>query len=242
MQVADPLGLLLMRVRRVWAQLANVTDAFEWASTAAVVVSPTSRLCPPSWVGIVTVGDAALVTAPTDRHADRMRTALAALPISELTDVSRLGAILPITDVRGPATLAYLIAEEFRASDTSTVVREPSDHRDIARLVASIGAADAAESGLARITSPAFVVRADGDVVAAAGYQVWLDSTAHLAVLTAEHARGHGLARIVASAAIHHALDRRLLPQWRARPAASRRVAQALGFREVGSQLSITIG
>src|SRR5688572_9313217 len=123
MQASDPPGLLLMRVRRLWEQLANVPDAVEWASTAAVVVSPTSGLCPPSWVGIVAVGEAALVTTPTDRLADRLRTALAALPFPAWTDVARLGAILPITDVRGPATLAYLIAEEFRASDSSPLAQ-----------------------------------------------------------------------------------------------------------------------
>ena len=147
----------------------------------------------------------------------------------------------PITDVRGPATLAYLIAEEFRASGSSPVVQVPADHHDIARLVARVSDADAAESGITRITSPAFVLHAAGDVVAAAGYQDWLGSTAHLSVITAEHMRGHGLARRVVSAAIHHALDHQLLPQWRARPVASRRVAHVLGFREVGNQLSIQV-
>lgn len=203
------------------------------------MVPPTSRLCPPAWVGIVTVGDAALMTAPTEQLANRLRPALAALPVPEWTDAARLGTILPITDVRGPATLAYLIAAEFRAKDSSLVVQIPADYHDLARLVASVGSADAQESGITRITSPAFVVRVGGDVVAAAGYQDWLGSTAHLSVLTAEHQRGHGLARISASAAIRHAQDQRLLPQWRARSAASRRVAHVLGFREVGSQLSV---
>jgi hypothetical protein len=241
MQPTDPMALLLMRVRRLWEQQANVPDTLEWASGATVVVSPTSGLCPPSWVGIVAVGDAALVTAPTERLADRLRTALAALPFPALTDVAQLGAVLPIADVRGPATLAYLITEEFCASDGSPVVQAPGDHHDIARLVASVSDADAEESGIVRITSPAFVLRADGDVVAAAGYRDWPGSTAHVSVLTAERMRGRGLARIVASASIRHALDHGLLPQWRARAAASRRVAQALGFREVGSQLSILV-
>jgi hypothetical protein len=42
-------------------------------------------------------------------------------------------------------------------------------------------------------------------------------------------------------AVVTHALDAGLLPQWRARPEASRRVARALGFRELGSQLSIRL-
>ncbi|MYV58866.1 GNAT family N-acetyltransferase, partial [Streptomyces sp. SID4931] len=43
----------------------------------------------------------------------------------------------------------------------------------------------------------------------------------------------------VAHAATAHALAAGLLPQWRARPPASRRVARALGYREVGRQLSV---
>lgn len=242
MQLSDSLGPLLVRVRHLWEQLANVPSAFQWVPAATVVVSPTSRICPPSWVGIVTVGDAALVTAPTDGLADQLRTALGALPIPELTDASRLRARLPITDVLGPATLAYLRPEDFHAYDNVPVVQLPVDHHDVAKLVASVNDADVEESGITRITSPAFVLRTDGDIVVAAGYRDWSGSTAHFSVLTAEHMRGRGLAHIVASAAVRHALDKRLLPQWRARTATSRRVAQGLGFREVGSQISIHVG
>ncbi|NEC07096.1 GNAT family N-acetyltransferase, partial [Streptomyces sp. SID7909] len=38
-----------------------------------------------------------------------------------------------------------------------------------------------------------------------------------------------------------HALAADRLPQWRARPEASRRVARALGYRELGSQLSVRL-
>lgn len=43
------------------------------------------------------------------------------------------------------------------------------------------------------------------------------------------------------SAAVAHALTAGLLPQWRARAQASRRVARALGLRELGSQLSVRL-
>ncbi|MFB9852823.1 GNAT family N-acetyltransferase [Micromonospora andamanensis] len=58
-------------------------------------------------------------------------------------------------------------------------------------------------------------------------------------MLTAPSRRGRGLARTVAAAATADSLAEGLLPQWRARPAASRRVARALGFRELGAQLSV---
>ncbi|USY17089.1 hypothetical protein NE857_17115 [Nocardiopsis exhalans] len=38
------------------------------------------------------------------------------------------------------------------------------------------------------------------------------------------------------------ALTQNLLPQWRARPKESRGVALTLGFRELGSQLSLHLG
>ncbi|WP_405753341.1 GNAT family N-acetyltransferase [Streptomyces sp. NBC_00012] len=90
-------------------------------------------------------------------------------------------------------------------------------------------------------TMPGFVVRERGRVLAAAGYRAWPRRTAHIGVLTAPEARGRGLARVTGSAAVAHALAVGLLPQWRARPPASRRVAAALGFEELGSQLSIEI-
>jgi len=77
--------------------------------------------------------------------------------------------------------------------------------------------------------------------VAAAGYRDWPCNTAHLCVLTAATARGRGLARATASAAVTHAIHEGKLPQWRARPQASRHLARALGFRELGSQASIRL-
>jgi RimJ/RimL family protein N-acetyltransferase len=54
-------------------------------------------------------------------------------------------------------------------------------------------------------------------------------------------ARGSGLARAAGSAAVEHAIGEGKLPQWRARQQASRRVALALGFRELGFQVSIRL-
>ncbi|WP_091291657.1 GNAT family N-acetyltransferase [Micromonospora halophytica] len=75
-----------------------------------------------------------------------------------------------------------------------------------------------------------FVIRDGGRVVAAAGYRRWPSSVAHLGVLTSSDCRGRGLAGAVASAAVAEALRNELLPQWRARPEPSRRLARRLGF------------
>lgn len=121
------------------------------------------------------------------------------------------------------------------------VERLPPGHRDVRPLVASVDARDADESGMEEVASAVRVLREGRDVVAAAGYRPWLDTAAHLSVLVAAAHRGRGLARLVASAAVADALADGLLPQWRARPEPSRRVARALGFRELGSQISLLL-
>ncbi|MFJ9638047.1 GNAT family N-acetyltransferase [Streptomyces sp. NPDC101178] len=230
------------RARALWRELAAAPDAA--FGTPGVCVSPGSSLAPPSWVGVVTIGDTALITTPTDRAADSVRTALNGLPATRLTDPAALTALLPVSDTLGPAVLAYLTPDALRPpgpTDTPTERLTPGDTA-LRALSEEAGEADAGESGLEEITSPVFAVRDEGArVLAAAGYAHWPRDTAHLCVLTAPDARGRGLARQVASEATAHALAAGLLPQWRARPAASRRVAAALGYRELGAQLSVRL-
>ncbi|GIJ24651.1 GNAT family N-acetyltransferase [Micromonospora lutea] len=233
---------LLARAREVWREMAGVPMAFPADGGVDVAISDRSQLCPPGWVGIVTLGNAAIVTVSADRWAGSVRTALLGLPVEVLTDPDRLRALLPVAEVLGPASLAYLDDGDFRAAGFHTVDVVPGDHPDLARLLASVPVDDADECGLADITSPAFVARHGDDVVAAAGYRHWPGSVAHMCVLTEPARRGRGLARAVASAAVADGLANHLLPQWRARPEPSRRVAQALGFRQLGAQLSIRIG
>jgi len=231
---------LLEHAQRLWATLAATPVTFS-TSAIEVAVSPRSLLCPPGWVGIVVVGNAAIATAPDDSAAEIVQQTLNSLPPAAMTDPAAVSARLPISDILGPATLAYCDTASFQPRESSAVQMSPADHADLATLLARVPAEDAAESGLDEITSPAFVVRSGSEIIAAAGYRAWPSDTAHLSVLTDPVARGRGLARIVATAAVAAALQADLLPQWRARPAASRRVAQALGFSELGSQLSIRL-
>lgn len=157
------------------------------------------------------------------------------------TQLASLRARLQVGGVLGPAALAYLDAEAFTPVD-DRVERLPAGHPAIGALLEAAGSEDADESGIAGITSPAFVLRDGDSVVAAAGYTVWPGAVAHLCVLTDPGHRTRSLARKVASAASAHALENDLLPQWRARVEPSRRVAAALGYREFGLQLSVRLG
>lgn len=232
---------LLVRAREVWVNLTGVPVAFPDDGGLNVVVSAGSLLCPPQWVGVVVLGDAAIAAVPTPSPVGVVRAALDGLPVSAMTEVDRLRAQLALVDVRGPATLAYLDGHDFRPVDAPVVEELAADDGDLATFLASVAADDADESGLADITSSAFGVRDGTDIVAAAGYRRWSGGVAHLSVLTAAKQRGRGLARVVASAAVRDALENRLLPQWRARPEPSRRVARALGFRQLGAQLSFRV-
>lgn len=254
--------------RALWSELAGVP--VEFTSPTAVVIAPGSLLCPPGWAGIVRIGDAAVATAPDARAAGALRVAVRELAYADLADPVLLGGALsgtaaPVLDVLGPATLSYLDRDDFLPAlpEEAGAAVEPAapDDPALTALLAGAGQGEADESGLDEITSPAFLLRecvregADaggagvgagstagaGEVVAAAGYVIWPRSVAHVCVLVAPHRRGRRLARTVASAAVSHALDAGLLPQWRARPYPSRRVAAALGFRELGTQLSVRI-
>ncbi|MFC4901638.1 GNAT family N-acetyltransferase [Streptosporangium amethystogenes subsp. fukuiense] len=209
----------------------------------SVVVSPGSWLCPPRWTGVVALDGAILATVPGSELVEPLRDLLLDQVGRADIDLAQVPAELPALDVLGPATLAYLAAGDFSAVHADTEVEAlPAGHPDVRALLASVNGRDADESGLEEIASAAFVVRGGSSVIAAAGYRPWLDTAAHLSVLTVPECRGRGLARAVASAAVADALGNRLLPQWRARPEPSRRVARALGFRELGSQISVRLG
>lgn len=234
---------LLLKARALWEGLAMAPVTFPPVERVTVVASPGSLMCPPGWFGVVELGGSVIVTAPGDEAADVFRGAVVGLPAAMLTDAATIGAALPGAELLGPAALGYLSADAFRpvSSGTSRIERVPTDHPDLRVLAQRAGADDAGESGLDEVTSPVFVVREGSEVVAAAGYRTWPAAVAHFSVLTSPSARGRGLARMTGSAAVGHALAAGLLPQWRARPAESRRVAEALGFRELGAQLGIKV-
>ena len=116
-----------------------------------------------------------------------------------------------------------------------------SNSEAIAAFLALVPEDDRDEASIDECTSPLACIRADGMIVAAAGYRVWLDDVAHISVLVAPDHRGAGLATTVARAATEHAFAHGFVAQWRARPAASQAVARKLGYVELGQQISIRL-
>jgi hypothetical protein len=207
-----------------------------------VAVSPGSSLCPPGWAGLVVIAGTAIATAPDTHAAQIMQHALSTVPAASVTDAAVLSRKLTIAEMLGPASLAYLDPADFQPSGRPGAETVDVFDPTFRRFLSEADTGDLAESGLAEITSPAFVVRDEEHIAAAAGYRDWPGQVAHLSVLTAFHARGRGLGGAAASAAVVHALREDRLPQWRARPEASLRIARRLGFQELGSQISIRLG
>jgi GNAT superfamily N-acetyltransferase len=155
--------------------------------------------------------------------------------------------MVPVAEVRGPAVLAYADAECFRpaaGAGCAEVATVGAGDPGVVGLMAACGGEDADESSITEMTSPLSVVRVDGRVVAAAGYEVWGGEVAQVGVLTDPRYRGRGLGTTVASAAVARAVRAALVAQWRARPAivGSRRIARTLGFVDVGWQLAVRLG
>ncbi|MFJ5231263.1 GNAT family N-acetyltransferase [Kitasatospora sp. NPDC088391] len=168
---------------------------------------------------------------PADHPALRQPAAPDAAPRTYRLPLDRATPQQPA--VQGPTATG--------APTTPRVRRLPPGHPALRQLADRVPSEERDEAGLDEITSPVFAVTEGSTVLAACGYRAWPFATAQFSVLTTPAHRGRGLAGTVAAAAARHALAAGLLPQWRARPAASRRVAQRIGFRELGTQISLEV-
>jgi GNAT superfamily N-acetyltransferase len=225
------------RAKRAWASLVGVTGL----DGMQVVVDARSPLCPPVWIGILAVGDGVVAAVPRDDLRDPVIDALRGLSPSEATDPDVVLARLPpVSEVVGPVALFY--ADDALPLAPAAEVQQVGA-AELGVLLRSVPPDDLDESGLRAVTSPVFGVRTGaGDLAAACAYRHWPNGVAHLCVLTHPACRRQGHGRAVAAAAISRAREERLLPQWRARPAASRALARSLGLIEVGAQLNLRPG
>jgi len=189
----------------------------------------------------VVLGESGIGTAPDDTTAATIRALLADYPTEQLHDPEEVAKLLPAAEILGPTTLAYLTPDQFHPFAGPDIELLPVDHPDLRVLESRCSPEERDEASMDELTSPVFVVRENGAVIAAAGYRAWPRDTAHMAILTAPRARGRGLAKVTASSAVKHAIAAGMLPQWRARVPASQHVARALGFTEFGPQISFKL-
>lgn len=219
-----------------WRLLATAASAD--VGRHSVRLAPNSRLCPPGFVGVVTIGDDVIVTVPSPKLLDPVRELVATTSTSDVVRVETWRSLAPDV-VLGPARLAYALAGTVEPPTPGIQAIAPGSP-PIMALLAGVPSDEADESGVEEITSPVFVeLDSDGAVVAAAGWVEWPGHTAHVCVLVATSARGRGAAGRVGRAAVVHAGAAGMLVQWRARPGPSSAVARRIGMTDVGAQLSL---
>lgn len=184
------------------------------------------------------LGDATVAVAPPDAVPALDRLSGAQL-LDPATMLSALAAFAP--RLLGAATLAYADGATLR--QPSAPAARAASAAEVADLVASGPADEAAESGVADMVDRLAVTAPDGTCAAVAGYQPWGDAIANVGVLTRPALRGRGLGRAVAAAASHRAIEQGLVPQWRCRVGndASARLGASLGFVVVGRQLALEV-
>ncbi len=221
-------------VWRSWSRLAGLSVH----DNLQVVVDPESPLGPKGWIAILAVGPNVAASIPRAELKDPVFEALTGLNPDEATTSEVVARRLPPARATlGPAALFYPPPGFTPAGEEQVTAAAGAE---IAELCAAVEADELDESGLSHIESPVFVSRAvDGAVTAACGYRTWSNGVAHLSALTHPDHRRQGHGHRAGSRAIRHAVDHGLLPQWRARPAPSQRLALSLGLIRVGAQLSI---
>jgi RimJ/RimL family protein N-acetyltransferase len=144
----------------------------------------------------------------------------------------------------GPAWLGYADPSDFRPAATGGVrLLADADEPALRRLASACGQPDWEHSDL-DAGRPPIAARFIGDeIVAAAGYDVWGGTLAHVGVATHPRHRGRGHGTAVASAIIETALSRGLIAQWRTLEAntPSMRIAAALGFRAYATTIAVRL-
>jgi hypothetical protein len=231
----DPASLAL--IRETWRQVMRAPDAFR--GPGIVVVPRATRSATPPWATVITLEESTCLIASTDL-AVRLDPAVAA----SLADPRAARLILgPELRVLGPAILAFADRTTFRAPAGGIATPTVAGAVELAQLGAGCDPAEVEESALGTWQRWVNVVVVDGQVVAGAGVEVWAPAIAHIGVLTRADQRGLGYARTAAAATVAQALAAGMVAQWRARRTltASRRVAAALGFVELGSQVTYTV-
>ena len=143
---------------------------------------------------------------------------------------------------RGPAFVGYSDQKHFRPSFSSSTRRlTAQDEKSVDRLRAAC-AVEEWEAGGSEFRPNAMVGAFRGQELAAlAGYQLWGEQIAHIAILTHPAFRGQGHATTAVSTLTEMVFERTLVPQYRTLDAnaPSLAVARRLGFVRYATSLAV---
>jgi len=179
-----------------------------------------------------------LIVTPDEGTATRIRDFVDAIPAARVPELEWAPA--GTGGVLGPAALYFTLMHPRLPTTGVPVERIAAGGRQVAELTGRASPGDAEEADVEEATV-LFASMVAGQAVAVVGYRIWPGRIAHFSALTDSAHRRHGYGRAVAQAAVTHALAAGLLPQWRARPHPSQRLAQTLGMQRIGAQASIRL-
>jgi L-amino acid N-acyltransferase YncA len=152
---------------------------------------------------------------------------------------------LPAGSVVGPAYVGYLDGGKlvpYRA--VSARLLTDKDQGALRRLRERCPAIEWEHSGIELDGPPIFGCINEGEVVSAASFHIWGSEIAHIGVISDPSNRGRRAGKAAVSAASAEAISEGLIPQYRTLKSntPSLRIAQALGFVEYATTLSIAVG
>jgi GNAT superfamily N-acetyltransferase len=145
----------------------------------------------------------------------------------------------------GPAAVRYADREAFRSADSRGEARllTEDDRAAVEGLRAAVSAAEWSDGGSEPDATPLLGVFEGGVLAALAGWEVWGGAIAHLSIFSHPGFRGRGHGAAAVSALTRIALERGLVPQYRALEtnAHSVAIAQRLGFVPYARSLAVRL-
>lgn len=221
-----------------WRGLAGFDDGFR--SPGLMVKTRNTTDSADTWISVVRLVDSVLVSVPgSSPHLSELSSATV-----DLADPRHLRAIVgKPREQLGPAQLFFFDPDHRGALELPPTATLPPSDPEIVALLDDCDAGEMRESGLQRADSKVSVVRRESEAVAAAGWETWGNSLAHMCVLTHPDQRHQGLGYEAAVDATRRAVETGLVPQWRARRGndSSAALARRIGYELLGRQLSFRI-
>ncbi|GAA0255604.1 GNAT family N-acetyltransferase [Haladaptatus pallidirubidus] len=129
--------------------------------------------------------------------------------------VERLDDLKRVHQVLGPTFYGYADRESFTPIDSTARVLTPSDKTAYEEFRAAILEEEWEQGGLKFSAGNTVGLFVSEELVAIAGYEIWDDVIAHIAVVTHPNHRSEGYGQAVVSRATEHALSAGFLPQYR---------------------------
>jgi hypothetical protein len=228
-------------IRAYWRAATQAPNGFG-GDGLVIAGSDDHQAAPRGWTGIIELLGDVVIACPANL-ADSLRAALSGSSNEQILDPSYVTDLLRPKETLGPAKLFYGGLSLKHPSLSRRVVGPVgADDPRVKEVMGDATEDERSESSVTRAIWGAYVALADdGTPASVCAWRDWPHQVAHMGSLTAASLRGQGYGLVAAQAAFNAAVEIGRIPQWRALRSnhASVALAQRLGLRLVGQQLSV---